>query len=367
MIKPKLVGLELCRGLSMYAVILIHSGDETWGLPINTSAIEFRLLFYFAVPFFLAVAFYLMTAKPENARSLGFWRSRVDRILIPYLCWSLFFWLSRLLVYTLGHQPEKLRQLLQDPLAVVFLGGSSYHLYFLPLLLTGTMLILLMPLLEWLNLGCYRLLVLLGLSFLASDWLENSGNAFQVETSLAFQSLASQWQISLEQSPLVRLALVEMSWLIRCLPYFLVALALNRLIHKNQFQFLFRLRATLVWLTIFLIVDLFGASVFSIAFRELILAYALLLFGISSSSYFKNSWLAKLVEQIGALSFGLYLIHPLLMNIVKVGLARLFPDFGSPISIASMLTLSSLCFISSWIVVITLRQSQPTRRYLLGG
>ena len=48
----RLAGIDLCRGLAAFAVILVHSGDETWGIPISNRAIQFRHLFYFAVPFF---------------------------------------------------------------------------------------------------------------------------------------------------------------------------------------------------------------------------------------------------------------------------------------------------------------------------
>ena len=48
----KLLGIELCRGLATYAVILVHSGDESWGVATDPSAIAFRLYFYFGVPFF---------------------------------------------------------------------------------------------------------------------------------------------------------------------------------------------------------------------------------------------------------------------------------------------------------------------------
>ena len=97
--KQKLLGIELCRGLSTYAVILVHSGDESWGLYTDPSAIAFRLHFYFAVPFFLATAFYFMTAKPDIAYSSKFWRSRIERILIPYTIWSAIFLISRAIIF----------------------------------------------------------------------------------------------------------------------------------------------------------------------------------------------------------------------------------------------------------------------------
>ena len=145
--QPKLLGIELVRGLSTYAVILVHSGDQTWGLPIDPTAIQFRLFFYFAVPFFLATAFYFLPTKPDVVYSAKFWRSKVERILIPYVVWSAIFFIFRVVVFSLGRKPERLQQLFQDPLSIIFFGGASYHVYFLPLLATGTLLVLSIPLL----------------------------------------------------------------------------------------------------------------------------------------------------------------------------------------------------------------------------
>ena len=197
--KSRLLGIELCRGLATYAVILVHSGDETWGIPVDPNAVTFRLLFYFAVPYFLATAFYFMTANPEIGKSPKFWRSRVDRIVIPYACWTVIFLISRVIVFTLSHKPDRLQQLLQDPVSIIFLGGASYHLYFLPLLLAGTSLILLMPLLTKLKVSKYGLLFLSVVSIFSYHLLEASGNSFQLGTNVAFQSLLNSWQMTPEK------------------------------------------------------------------------------------------------------------------------------------------------------------------------
>jgi peptidoglycan/LPS O-acetylase OafA/YrhL len=63
--KPQLLGVDLVRGISAYAVVFVHSGDETLGLPISQDAVTLRLYCYFAVPFFLATAFYFLISKPE--------------------------------------------------------------------------------------------------------------------------------------------------------------------------------------------------------------------------------------------------------------------------------------------------------------
>jgi surface polysaccharide O-acyltransferase-like enzyme len=156
----KLLGIELCRELAAYSVILVHSGDEHWGLTTDPSAIAFRLHFYFGVPFFLALAFYFLTAKPEIVYSAKFWRSRFDRILIPYAIWSIIFLILRIIIFAVSDRTDRLQELLTDPLSIVFFGGASYHLYFLALLLTGTSLVLFLPLLQKLRISNLGLLLL---------------------------------------------------------------------------------------------------------------------------------------------------------------------------------------------------------------
>jgi peptidoglycan/LPS O-acetylase OafA/YrhL len=124
--KQRLSGIDLCRGLAAYAVILVHSGDETWGVPVGQWTTEFRSLFYFAVPFFLATSFYLMTRKVDSkVISWEFWNLRLQRILIPCAIWSVIFLIARSLLFSISHQSERLQQLFQDPLAIAFFESFS--------------------------------------------------------------------------------------------------------------------------------------------------------------------------------------------------------------------------------------------------
>ena len=87
----RLFGVDLLRGIAAYAVVFVHSGDETLGLPISQNAIALRMDFYFAVPFFLATSFYFLTSRNDIDISKRFWCSRVERILISYAVWSLIY------------------------------------------------------------------------------------------------------------------------------------------------------------------------------------------------------------------------------------------------------------------------------------
>lgn len=364
--KPKrFLGIELFRGLSTYAVILAHSGDKTWGIPILNNAIEFRLHFYFAVPFFLAAAFFFMTAKPEIAYSQRFWKSRLERIVIPYIIWSFIFWISRVIIFTLSKKFDRLQQLLQDPLSISFFGGASYHLYFLPLLMAGTFLILSIKLFTKPKTSTLGLALFAIISIIFYYLLEVTGNSFQLGNNIAFKELCSNWHVNLEQNSLLRLILVEFSWVIRCLPYFFVALVLHKLLPK--IKFLHNRSFTLGLAVSCLLCNTLGLKFLPGALQEVSMAYLLLLFGISFSHYFRSTLITNLAASVGLCSFGIYLVHPFIMNISKYFISKLLPEIISSISIPSMLILSMSCFLISWALVACLVKQKIVSKYLFGA
>lgn len=361
----RFLGIELCRGLSTYAVILAHSGDETWGIPILNNAIEFRLHFYFAVPFFLAAAFFFMTAKPEIAYSQRFWKSRLERIVIPYIIWSFIFLISRVIVFTLSKKFDRLQQLLQDPLSISFFGGASYHLYFLPLLMAGTFLMFSIKLFANPKINTFGLISFAMVSIIFYYLLEVTSNSFQLGNNIAFQALCSNWNINLEQNPLLRLILVEFSWVIRCLPYFFIALILHKLL--PEIKFLHNGSFTLGLAVSCLLCNILGLKFLPRALQEVIMAYLLLIFGISFSHHFRSTLITNLATSVGLCSFGIYLIHPFIMNVSKYFIGKILPGITSSISIPSMLVLSISCFLLSWASVTYLVKQKFISKYLFGA
>ena len=360
---PKLLGIEFFRGLATYSVILVHSGDQTWGLPIDPNAIEFRLFFYFAVPFFLAAAFYFLTLKPDVVYSAKFWRSKVERILIPYLIWSAIFFIFRVFIFSLAHKPERLQQLLQDPLSIIFFGGASYHLYFLPLLLTGTLWVLLIPLLTRWRVNTLGSISIAVVSTILYTLLEVSGNGFQLkDLSIAFGSLMNYSNIDVEKYPIVRFVTIETAWAIRCLAYLSIALLLNRL-HFTRKLAQSQTTVSIILFILFVASNTWGKRFLPAGLSELILAFVLLALSISISGWFGNN---KIVANIGSCSFGIYLIHPFVMYAIKPILSKIIPQLATSVSIFSMLMLSSTCFLISWAIVAALTRTKLKTNYLFG-
>jgi peptidoglycan/LPS O-acetylase OafA/YrhL len=100
------------------------------------------------------------------------------------------------------------------------------------------------------------------------------------------------------------------------------------------------------------------------ALNEVILAYSLLLIGIGLGDRLNNN---KLIKSLGLCSFGIYLIHPLPMNVVKILIARITPHLTTQVTIFSILVFSVSSFFLSWWAVSILIKNQWLARYMFGA
>jgi peptidoglycan/LPS O-acetylase OafA/YrhL len=349
--KKRLLGIDLCRGIAVYAVILVHSGDETWGVPVDPWAVIFRLSFYFAVPFFLAASFYFMVRKPNVGFSLDFWKSRLERLVIPYLIWSLIYLVLRLVFFLKSNQSNRLNQLIQDPLSIVFFGGASFHLYFLPLLFVGSFLVFLTSYFSSQRIGMKGLIAFLIISIVVYESVIAYGNEFESNSAI---------------HPLARLAVVYGVWILKCLPYFLTAIILSRISAFCENSWLLQRGSNVsflsVFLSVFFIATIFGRLFLPVTLRDLIAAYTLFLFGISVSRYIDEN--NRVISNLGTCAFGIYLIHLIPMNFVKLFFSKL--GITGYVTISSMLIISMTTFILSWIVVSLMLKQKQCAKYLFG-
>lgn len=353
-------GIDLCRGLAAFAVILVHSGDETWGLPISDRAIQFRYLFYFAVPFFLAASFYFSTIRTPLKINRAFWQKKIQRIVLPYLCWSLLYVVAKLAIAFLTKETASIQQLLPDPVAVIFMGAASYHLYFMPLLLAGMTLLYLANYLNQVKHSIFLLSFLATVSILLYQLLIVSNNDFNLGDYDAFVQLfpAANWDNIFAQ--VWRCILVNLAWLIRCFPYFAIALLLQAILRKDT-QWLDRPANVTAIFGFFLLVDILGAKYLPSAVSELLIAYSLLLFGIAVSKHISNS---NLITNLGLCSFGIYLVHPLVKSIIEILLAKTIPQVTQSVSITSMLIYSISSFLFSWLAIALMQRNKLISQYI---
>lgn len=349
----KLRGIELCRGLAAFAVILVHSGDKTWGIPIDNSAVVFRELFYFAVPFFIATYFYFATKKLPEHLFFSFWRKKLKRIAIPYLFWSAIFVSLRSLLSITSGNTEQLKQLWSDPLAIILFGKASYHLYFLPLLISGTLLLYSANYIVKHQNSFWIMCLGYLLSTVFYQWSIVSENSFALGEYVAFSRLLNSLSSLTFIHSIIRIILVCFAWICKCLPYFFIALFLNHTFKINDYRGLYYRRTSLRLLFGFVLMNAIEEKLMLKAFTEVANAYLLLLFGISISQRISNAWL---VDSLGICSFGIYLIHPFVKSIVEPIVTVFLPSVMSSVSITSMMTIAGCTFILSWLVVSLLRR-----------
>lgn len=352
-------GIDLCRGLAAFAVILVHSGDETWGVPISDRAIQFRHLFYFAVPFFLAASFYFSTKRTPLKINRAFWQKKIQRIVVPYLLWSLLYVVVKLAIAFLTQETTQIPQLLADPVAIVFLGGASYHLYFIPLLIAGTTLLYLANYLSQVKYSVFLLSFLATVSILLYQLLIVSKNDFNLGEYNAFAQLFPVLGGNI-LAQIWRCILVNLAWLIRCFPYLAIALLLQAILRKDR-QWLYQPANVTAIFLFFLLVDILGAKYLPDALSELLIAYSLLIFGIAVSQYISNS---NLITNLGLCSFGIYLIHPLVKSVVEILLAKSLPQVTQSVSIISMLIYAISSFVLSWLAIALMQKNKLIAQYI---
>jgi peptidoglycan/LPS O-acetylase OafA/YrhL len=132
--RPKIPEIDIVRAIAIIAVLLIHGTSGATQLPLGTGsqAVFFMLnkISLFTVPLFIwisgVVLFYTYYDRWEPGMSRVFWTKRLRRILIPYVLWSLFYYLYNQFIFhgKISFDTLHLIKLLLS-------GNASYHLYYM--------------------------------------------------------------------------------------------------------------------------------------------------------------------------------------------------------------------------------------------
>lgn len=119
------LAIDIIKLVAVFGVVIIHLAPST------KVAEEFTRLFsLFAVPFFLVISLFFFINRVGILPSPGFLSLRLDRLLVPYVVWSVIYTLMRVLKYRLGGETLPI-----NVVGIIFFGGAAVQLYFLPLLL----------------------------------------------------------------------------------------------------------------------------------------------------------------------------------------------------------------------------------------
>jgi len=300
---------------------------------------------YFCVPFFLAAAFYLAIKKLYESQRIYPLGSRLTRLLIPYGVWSFTYLLYKCARSIFAGDIERVWGLFQDPLSLIFFGGGSFHLYFLPLLAIGTFLVKVVESLIARKISLKQIGLLTLISLLIYEIVLVTGNDFQPASNVAFEPLLGAVFPGGNSNPVLRWLLVELVWAIRCLPYIMVAVLLSHpAINKPWLNLVSK--QPVWWLLLFIGFNLFGANVLPEAISEIAKGYTALVAAIAISSLLKEN---ALIRNIGLCSFGIYLIHIFFVEVFQSVIIRLYPSYSSNASTAILLLATTLVFLASWL------------------
>jgi surface polysaccharide O-acyltransferase-like enzyme len=302
---------DFIKGVAIFGVILIHV--TAFSLRTTQPLTEGGLLFAmnqmgrFSVPvfFMLSGLFLFYRYFGEEAFPTGtFYKRRLLYILVPYLLWSLFY-----LIYGRLAHPDSVPRSLKETLGALFTGEVYYHLYYIVVMVQFY---LLLPLL----IRAFRRfggLTVVSFAFLVS-LAANSTTWWEVHSRLP-------WMIPYSEN-VMRLFPV---WLF----YFCLGgwFGLNI---KTVREWLGKIPLAAILLFfgstgLFMLLDAFLRKEMGF-FQISVLAYSVasLLLWFRLAEKWRGSW----VSLLGRHSFGLYLIHPLILNL----LSKITPVFLTPAS-----------------------------------
>jgi peptidoglycan/LPS O-acetylase OafA/YrhL len=117
--------IDAAKLVAVFGVVMIHLAPSTPAAELMT-----QIFLSFAVPFFLTISLYFFVEKVCSLERLKVRQLYLDRILIPYVVWTLVYLAFRIIKYRIQHKP-----LVLDFVPALFYGGTGVQMYFLPLLL----------------------------------------------------------------------------------------------------------------------------------------------------------------------------------------------------------------------------------------
>ncbi|HLO86694.1 MAG TPA: acyltransferase [Nostocaceae cyanobacterium] len=354
--KTRLSGIDLFRGIAAYAVVVLHSRPDP-SLASGYWGAKLLILANFAVPFFLAISFYLAIAKAYSQQKFTSLKTRFLRLFIPYIFWSCLYLFIRIGKYLISGQIERISGLFSDPVGLMFCGGAAVQLYFLPLLFTGTCLLKPAEFLIQKGIKLKWLLLIFTGSILLYELILTTQNGFQIGGNIAFKNLLDEFFPTGNINPLVRIPTIILAWMIRCLPYILLAMILhhpsfNSLISRFNSKHITNIYGFL------LVVILIGTQFLPFlpgAFREITIAYTSLLLAIYLS---KNLPEKPIITELGLCSFGIYLMHHLTLEFLFILGAKIYPPLQTAVSITTLLIYSIPGFFLTWLAISKLKQNR---------
>jgi peptidoglycan/LPS O-acetylase OafA/YrhL len=343
--RPRLAGVDAMRWIAAVGVVVVHCGDKQ-------PAAEFVGKFFlnFAVPFFYAAGAYFLVRETLITGEQPRLATRLRRLLVPYVCWSAIYLGARLAKGVLLGSVEHRAPWSTEGWRVVFLGGAAVHLYFLPVLALGLITgWLLAPVLRWLA-------------------KRPAGLAFAVALAWGGFLAFDQWEVPRSIPPGLLTALRCLSAMLIFGPYLLASVMLQLALEAAGDVAGLQSRRIILPAALVVFVGMntaftFGWLDWDWTLVGWLLAFPLLLAALAWRADFARH---PSVAAIMPLSFGVYLVHHLVIEAFRMGARLLGFAWPERVSIPQMLLLTGATVAVSLVIAWQIGKSAFGRRGLLG-
>lgn len=301
MTKSRIYEIDILKGIAIIAVLIIHTTSNAV-VQLNKSSLSYIIftvvnrLSQFAVPAFIfASAMLLMYNYGDGCDWKLFYKRRLKNVLMPYAVWTIIYGAYLHIVH---HVP--LRSILT--IKNLLFGGMFYHLYFIVIIVQ---LYLIFPVLLYvyryigkniytvvLSIVLFQIVDVLAYRYFISKFLQYSSYLFITYISFILAGMYVGENIR-EWGKYYHKKLLNSFFAVIVFGYLFVGISLKVFANKRVDSNLYN-----IYYYVFTLV----ASLFFFALSTKILNYHAL---------------SGLLANTGKLSFGIYLSHPLFLDVVN--------------------------------------------------
>lgn len=338
----RFIEIDIFKGICILAVIAIHmSGIIAPGGKLSIYKLDdyflYSIITRFCVPGFILASGLVLSLRGKTIKIKDFLKNRLCFIVIPYIFWSLFysfFWTK------LNGQPI-------NPFKAIIYGTASYHLYFILIILQYYVVFLCLN--KYIKFIRPLHLVIL---FCAQLFVNEFSNKIQLKLgNFNFVTTFIPWIFIYTFGCYVgrnyeacRAIFIKFRGII------FAGTVLSLLYQLSRFLQMYFSgvdprkipNGTVIVLTVFVF--------------ALVLSYS------DKYDNYKNTIVIKFLNRIGLISFGIYLIHPILLPFFVI---KINPIFNNDISSYLILAEYIVTVLISWGLIELLRKVKFSK-YIIG-